>query len=86
MTALQERLSRDNELREGLVCFRIRLDEQSEDLSMLPEINQDCVTAPSTHDLYGFNGKAMQEVEECGTNVYAVTLEGLQTCLTSSGC
>ena len=88
MTALQERLSRDNELREGLVSFRIWicLDEWSEDLSVLPEVNQECVTAPSSHDLYSFNGEAMQEVEECGTNAYAVTLEGLQTCLTSSGC
>ena len=58
----------------------VGLDEGGEDLRMLPEVGQESVTAPASHDLHSLHGKAEEEVEKGGTNTYTVALEGLQAC------
>ena len=46
MASLQERLSRDDKMREGLMRLRIRLDERSDDLSVFSEVTKEGVAAP----------------------------------------
>ena len=67
-------------MRKGQMSLRIGLDERGEDLRMLPKVRQESITAPSSHDLHGFHGKAQEEVEKGGTNTNTVTLEGFQAC------
>ena len=43
----------NDDLREGLVNLRMSLDEGSKDLCVLPEITQEGVAAPTSHDLHG---------------------------------
>ena len=67
-------------MRKGQMSLRIGLDERGEDLRMLPKVRQESITAPSSHDLHGFHGKAQEEVEKGGTNTNTVNLEGFQAC------
>ena len=64
--------------------LRVSLDEGSEDLCMLPEITQESITTPTAHDLHGLDRDTLEQVEEGGTYMDAMTLEGLQTRLPSS--
>ena len=80
---LEEGLGWNDELQEGLVYPWIGLDKRGKDLGMLPEIMQESVTAPATHDLHCLYWYAMKQVEKGGTNAYTMTLKGVQTCLMS---
>jgi hypothetical protein len=77
MASPEERLSWDDEVREGLMDLRIGLNQRGENLSMLSKVAQESITAPPPHDLHRFYGHATKEVEEGGANSDAVTLKGL---------
>ena len=65
------------------MSLRIGLDERGEDLCMFPEVGEEGITAPATHNLHGFHGEAKEKVEEGGTNTNTMTLtrlEGLEAC------
>ena len=84
MAPLEEGLGRNDELREGLVHLWIGLDEGGKDLGVLPEVTQEGIAAPASHDLHSFYRHALKQIEQGGTYAYTMPLEQFLACLPGS--
>ena len=51
---------------------------------MFPEVLKEGITAPMPHDLHSLNWHSREEVEEGGTDLYAMALKRVQASLVSS--